>query len=443
MKKAVSMLLAFILLLSVLLPASAEEAAEDDGTVIIALDPGHGGNGGTAYRWGGTYISETEAVLKIAKYLKEELESYDGVKVFLTRETNGQEEYDKIYEMIDRCNIAVQNNSDLLISLHINGDNKHRSEGACVLIPNGNYRPELAREDYRLGECILDQLHDIGLGIYDKGLITRDSETKPQETYPDGSVADYYGIVRGGILFDFLAVIIEHGFIDNYYDATSFLSNDEQLKKLAHADCLGIVEYLGLKKPLESGHGTALTDISDCWARDSIERAVSEGWVKGYTDRSFRPFNSVNRGEFVTFLGRAAGVADTCTAQVFPDVPEMSFCAAYVQWAAENSIVEGYADGKFHPEKLITREQMAKIMTRYLALLGNDVSSSQDLSSYGIVDAKTVSPWAREYVAFCYANGLLQGTKTGSFEPLRFASRAEACTVLTRMIDFDLQNRST
>ena len=75
-----------------------------------------------------------------------------------------------------------------------------------------------------------------------------------QETayYLDGTVSDYYGIIRHSYNYGFPAIIVEHAYVDNYNDAVNHLSNDDQLKALAQADAKAIAKYYGLAiQPLE------------------------------------------------------------------------------------------------------------------------------------------------------------------------------------------------
>lgn len=46
------------------------------------------------------------------------------------------------------------------------------------------------------------------------------------------------------------------------------------------------------------------TDISDHWAKDEIERAASLGWIRGYTDGTFRPDQYITRAEAMTMINR-------------------------------------------------------------------------------------------------------------------------------------------
>lgn len=446
MKKIITLILAVIMSVSLLAPAALADSGErtlvsSEDWLFVTIDPGHGGNAGGGCRINGRLYSETELVLKIAYYLKDELETYSHVKVNLTRKTNSVSEYRQIEDLQRRLDIAQANHSDLLISLHLNGTNKPNSaSGACVLVPNGNYRPELAQQDVALAKCILKHLTGLGLGLYQKdGLLYRNSETRPPECYPNGKIADYYGIIRGGILRNFVSILVEHCFIDNYKEAANHLSSDAQLKELAIADAKGIADYYGLhKKTAEEldANEYCLTDYRTHWARETIDEAVTQGWVKGYPDDTFHPNESVTRGQFLTFAGRMMGIdVEQYGGTSFPDVSETAYYAPYVQWAADSGIVDGYPDGSFGPDKMITREQVAKILVNMLESAGYDTTGEYSLSDFGIKDVGSISDWAADYVAFCYYSGLLKGSD-GSFEPKRAVTRAEACTVLSRMQNF-------
>ena len=46
------------------------------------------------------------------------------------------------------------------------------------------------------------------------------------------------------------------------------------------------------------------TDISGHWAEDEIERAATLGWIRGYTDGTFRPSSRITRAEVMTMINR-------------------------------------------------------------------------------------------------------------------------------------------
>jgi uncharacterized protein YjdB len=66
-------------------------------------------------------------------------------------------------------------------------------------------------------------------------------------TYPHGSAADAFGVIRASREAGIPGILIEHAFIDNAKDA-AFLSSDANLVKLGQADAKGIASYYGLVK---------------------------------------------------------------------------------------------------------------------------------------------------------------------------------------------------
>lgn len=206
--------------------------------IVIELDPGHGGAQPGAENMD-TGTLEKSVNLKIAKFLKTELESYEHVTVFLTREDDVQ------VELEERVKKAVQDKADVLISLHNNaaGPMADYNYGCTVLTARGVYNKENSQRGQELGCYILKYLSDIGLE--NQGLMFRICQNKT--TYPNGQLCDYYSIIRNSELSGIPGIIIEHCFIDNNEEFGKYLSDDEKIRKLAHADAAGIASYFNLK----------------------------------------------------------------------------------------------------------------------------------------------------------------------------------------------------
>ena len=203
--------------------------------LCIVIDPGHGGIQSGTQR--GT-LEEKTLNLKIAQYLKEALEKYKGVTVSLTRDGD----YD--VSLTDRTQYSVDKNADLMVSIHNNatGDCAAYDSGCTVLAAKDGYKQELADEEQKLACNILNELS--ALGIENQGILLRDSEAN--EKYENGELADYYAIIRGGVLKDIPTVLVEHAFVDDDSDFENYLSSDAKLKALAEADAKGIARYYQL-----------------------------------------------------------------------------------------------------------------------------------------------------------------------------------------------------
>ena len=199
-----------------------ERRAASDGSLVIVLDPGHGGNDSGAIRnINGVTYQERDIVLKIAQYCKEELEMVPGIKVYLTRTDNTS----TLMDRKQRTEFAVSKGADVIVSLHINAtaDNTTTASGAQVYCPNGDTASGRISRD--LADKILEKL--AALGLVNRGKVV--DEELGMILYPK-----QYGIP---------GILIEHAFINNLGDVSNFLSSDAQLKKLGIADAQGILEY--------------------------------------------------------------------------------------------------------------------------------------------------------------------------------------------------------
>lgn len=222
--------------------------------VTICLDPGHGGNDSGAIGINNVY--EKNLTLKIAQYCKQELEKYN-CKVVMTRtgDTNPTLE--------ERADYAKAQGAKYLISIHLNSAAGGGAVGAEVYYPNTHWRPDISQNGKNVAQAIQNQL--VSLGIRDRGIKFRTIDTNEYSDpfrYDDGSVADYYGIIRNAKYNGLTGMIIEHCFINSVSDYNNYLNSDAKLQKLGVADANGIVSALGLTKASENSVVTSSPSIS-------------------------------------------------------------------------------------------------------------------------------------------------------------------------------------
>ena len=227
--------------------------------LIVVLDPGHGGSDGGAAANG---LVEKNLNLKIAQYCKEELEQYNNVTVYITRENDT---YLTIKERVDKANSL---GADVLVSFHINSAGAS-ANGAEVYYPNANYNPSVSSQGMSLAQQIQNQL--VSLGLTNRGIKIRDSVS---DSFPDGSKKDYYGIIRYSKEYGFPGIIVEHAFISNPNDAAK-LAQDNFLKQLGVADATGIANTYGLSKI--NIVGTGETQLSSDEKICKVSASISEG----------------------------------------------------------------------------------------------------------------------------------------------------------------------
>ena len=222
-----------------LIDEDSDIATQSNEGVTICLDPGHGGNDSGAVGVNNAY--EKDLTLKIAQYCKQELEKYDcNVVMTHTGDTNPSLE--------DRANYAKSQGAQYLISIHLNSGSGY-AVGAEVYYPNTNWRPDISQNGKNVAQAIQNQL--VSIGIHNRGIKFRTIDTNEYPDpfrYDDGSVADYYGIIRNAKYNGLTGLIIEHCFINSVSDYNNYLNSDAKLQKLGVADANGIVSALGLSK---------------------------------------------------------------------------------------------------------------------------------------------------------------------------------------------------
>ena len=211
--------------------------------LVVVLDPGH-----DSYHTGASYsnLSEQNLTVKIANYCKAELEKY-GVGVYLTHASTscpnggGSNSADNGCLAV-RANYAKNIGANALISIHLNAG---PGKGAAVFQQNANYGGLTYTTSSKLANDIEGQLLSLGLSKYGSGAIVRNSENGT--IYPDGSLADYYGLLRRAKLNGTPAVIVEHCFLSNPDDRNKYLMSEDGLRSLGVADANGILQAFGLR----------------------------------------------------------------------------------------------------------------------------------------------------------------------------------------------------
>ena len=178
------------------------------------------------------------------------------------------------------------------------------------------------------------------------------------------------------------------------------------------------------------GETERFLDITNHWAKDAINYTAEKNLFSGTSANAFSPNMGMTRGMFVTVLGRLseAGVSDYASANRFEDVKSSDYFSAYVNWAAENKIVSGMDANHFAPNRLITREQAAVILDKYLTF--SKAALTEDNSKANFTDNSSISAYAVRAVRKMQTTGVLNGKDGNRFDPKGTTTRAEAAVIV-------------
>ena len=199
----------------------------------VTLDPGHstGANVGAAngYR-------EGTVMIYYAQELREALEAYEGVEVFVTRQT-----IDVDPTLDARGKVAVTSGSDVILSLHSDASSRMDTRGVTVI-------RSLKRPDsVTLGKQLANAVDDV-LGC-DKSPYSGNDDGVWTRAYPGHTNLDYYGVIRAAVTGANVkyAYLIEHSFHTNQTDCAQ-LDASAIRARLAEAEAEAIAKYFGLAK---------------------------------------------------------------------------------------------------------------------------------------------------------------------------------------------------
>ena len=164
------------------------------------------------------------------------------------------------------------------------------------------------------------------------------------------------------------------------------------------------------------------------WFYEAVYYCYDQGWFKGVSDTEFDPKAPMTRAMVVTVLWRLAGEPAVATDAPFSDVESGKWYSQAVTWAYMMGITQGYDDGRFGINDSVTREQLVVMLWR---MLGKPPVTG-DMS--GFSDADQISPWAKDAMSWAVGIGVLNGDDTGALNPGGQATRAEVAQIMMNNI---------
>ncbi|MGB3261999.1 N-acetylmuramoyl-L-alanine amidase [Paenisporosarcina sp.] len=152
---------------------------------------------------------------------------------------------------------------------------------------------------------------------------------------------------------------------------------------------LSLLLLVSIVTPLKStSANTMFSDVGTTHrAQEEIYYLVQGKIASGVSSTQFVPDKQVTRGEAAAMIGRALGMNGEKVATKFADVPSSNFASGYIKQMVERGIISGYPNGTFRPYETLTRGQMAVLMNRAFQYGGNTVSvasASSTLMDKGI-----------------------------------------------------------
>ncbi|MCM2998223.1 S-layer homology domain-containing protein [Paenibacillus cellulositrophicus] len=186
---------------------------------------------------------------------------------------------------------------------------------------------------------------------------------------------------------------------------------------------------------LAMNHPEKFADTYTHWAAKDIAVASRLGLVNGYGDGSFKPDLPISRAEISKLLVRAFALRQGNEVVTFKDMHD-HWAAESIGILASNGIVKGNAGGLFQAERSLTRAEIAQMMANLADL--SELAAGEARHFTDIAD----SYWAKDIIGQAAAAGLLEGRDESRFAPNEPVTRAEAVTMILRLLGTDAELRS-
>lgn len=173
------------------------------------------------------------------------------------------------------------------------------------------------------------------------------------------------------------------------------------------------------------------------WVKDYVEVLASKSIIHGKSEDTFAPSDQITRAQFALLLSRALDLPKQQYEGTFADVTEkMDGSVLEIEAANRAGIVTGN-NGKFQPNDLITRQQMAAMIIRTIE--HKDASILEGVNSKVLfADAENVADYAKEYVGLAAELGIIGGKEVNGknvFAPKENATRAHAAKMLYNLLE--------
>lgn len=226
--------------------------------------------------------------------------------------------------------------------------------------------------------------------------------------------------------------------------SNSKVSIDDNMTLTAESAGTSVVTatYFGFTATLEvnvsnpsSGGGNTPTptptpteDIDDEEIPLGAPEFVKGSYINGYTDGTFKAEGLITRAEICAIFDRILTLESDATVSAFSDVATSYWAFKHISTMEEAKLVKGYLNKSFKPQNNITKGEMATIIARVIDLMGLEVTLEEcpyeDISEH----------WAEAEIIKMYSMGIYIEKDGVLFNPDAKLTRAEAVVYINQLM---------
>ncbi|WP_188206901.1 S-layer homology domain-containing protein [Alkalibacillus aidingensis] len=185
-----------------------------------------------------------------------------------------------------------------------------------------------------------------------------------------------------------------------------------------------------------SAEELSFSDMDGHWAQEEVEYLAEEEVIDGFDDGTFRPQETMTRGEFSKILSGLMGI------DVDADVSSGDWSESHIHGLVERGIIDLTDDPDgFQANVDITRLEMSEMIAKALAHQSSNWSEALsslealDFMNLPFDDQEEIDEASQPYIALTNSSGIINGYSNGLFEPDGLATRAHVSVMLSRFLE--------
>lgn len=168
-------------------------------------------------------------------------------------------------------------------------------------------------------------------------------------------------------------------------------------------------------------------DIGGHWAEEQILFLAEKGWISGYSNGAYKPNISITRAQAAAIMSNFLALTPTNQSISFSDVEKSFWASESIRLVAQHKIINGIGGGRFSPNTILTRAQMAQIFYNagfYSQSVNNRVNSFIDVDQ---------NFWAYIAIETMKQEGIMAGYTASRFGPNNPTTRAQMAAMIYRI----------
>ncbi|MEH1868492.1 MAG: S-layer homology domain-containing protein [Nostoc sp.] len=170
---------------------------------------------------------------------------------------------------------------------------------------------------------------------------------------------------------------------------------------------------------------------------DSIQQVIAAKWMTNFSDGKFYPERLVSRAELASIMVKAFRLdkreAVNKANLTIPDVPRSYWAFNDIQTVLKTDIMKGYRGNEFFPNQKVTKAEALAIFAQAYGVFQFPDEAVNEILA-SHPDEKSIPTWARKAIATVATEGFLNTDAQGNISPLKPVTRGDMAYVLSKYL---------